>query len=152
MRILIQRVSQASVSVAGTLVAAIDQGVVVLVGVGHGDQPADATALAHKLAHLRIFADDAGRFDRSLLEHGGAALVVSQFTLYGDTRRGRRPSFSAAAAPDIAAPLVASFAAALRACGVPVAEGVFGAHMEVNLCNDGPVTLMLESPPRPVRA
>jgi D-tyrosyl-tRNA(Tyr) deacylase len=148
MRTVIQRVSRASVSVDGALVAAIDQGILVLIGIGHDDQEADALALAHKIAHLRIFADAAGRFDRSLLEHGGAALVVSQFTLYSDTRRGRRPGFSDAAAPALAAPLVDAFAAALRAVGVPAVQGIFGAHMEVSLCNDGPVTLILESSPR----
>ncbi|HEU4323254.1 MAG TPA: D-aminoacyl-tRNA deacylase [Roseiflexaceae bacterium] len=145
MRALIQRVSEASVTVEGRVVGRIERGLLVLLGAGAGDGPAEADLLAEKVATLRIFPDEQGRFDRSLLDVGGAALVVSQFTLYADTRRGRRPSFSDAAAPDLAAPLVEHFAAALRARGLPVETGVFGAMMQVALVNDGPVTIMLDS-------
>jgi D-tyrosyl-tRNA(Tyr) deacylase len=145
MKAVIQRVSEASVTVDGEVVGQIGRGVLVLLGVGDGDGPAEALLLAEKIANLRIFPDDEGRFNRSGLDVGGAALVVSQFTLYADTRRGRRPSFSDAAAPDQAAPLVEAFAAALRERGMPVAAGVFGAHMQVALTNDGPVTIILDS-------
>jgi D-tyrosyl-tRNA(Tyr) deacylase len=122
----------------------------VLVAATHGDGPADVAWLVHKLANLRIFEDDAGKMNRSLLETGGAALVVSQFTLYGDTRKGRRPSFVGAAPPDVAAALIEQVVAGLDAAGVPTATGRFGAHMSVSLENDGPVTLILESPARTV--
>ncbi|GAB4205605.1 MAG: D-aminoacyl-tRNA deacylase [Roseiflexaceae bacterium] len=145
MRALIQRVSEASVTVEGRVAGQIGRGLLVLLGVGAGDGPAEADLLAEKTANMRIFPDDEGRFDRSLLDVGGAALVVSQFTLYADTRRGRRPGFSDAAAPDLAAPLVERFAAALRARGLAVETGVFGAMMQVALVNDGPVTIMLDS-------
>jgi D-aminoacyl-tRNA deacylase len=145
MRAVIQRVSEASVTVEGKVVGQIGCGLLVLLGVGMGDQVAAATQMAEKIANMRIFADDDGRFNRSALDVGGAALVVSQFTLYADTRRGRRPSFSAAAPPEIAAPLVDAFVAALRARGMTVASGVFGAHMQVTLLNDGPVTIVLDS-------
>jgi D-tyrosyl-tRNA(Tyr) deacylase len=145
MRIVIQRVSQASVTVGGAVVAQIGPGLLMLVGVGQGDSAATAEMLAEKSANLRIFSDAEGRANHSLLETGGAALVVSQFTLYADTRRGRRPGFSYAAPPAQAAPLVDAFAAALRRLGVPVQTGVFGAHMEVALVNDGPVTILLDS-------
>ena len=145
MKAVIQRVSEASVAVDGEIVGRIGRGLVVLLGVGHGDGAAEATLLAEKIANLRIFPDDAGRFNRSALDIGGAMLVISQFTLFADTRRGRRPSFSDAAAPEIAAPLVEAFAAALRECGLTVASGVFGAHMQVSLINDGPVTIILDS-------
>ena len=145
MRAVIQRVSEASVTVAGQVVGRIGPGLLVLLGVGHGDGPAEVTLFAEKIANMRIFADDEGRFNRSVLDVGGEALVVSQFTLYADTRRGRRPSFSGAALPDVAAPLVESFAAALRSRGLSVATGVFGAHMSVALANDGPVTIVLDS-------
>ncbi len=145
MRALIQRVSEASVTVEGRVVGQIGRGLLVLLGAGAGDSPAEADLLAEKVATMRIFPDDQGRFDRSLLDVGGAALVVSQFTLYADTRRGRRPSFSDAAAPDLAAPLVERFAGGLRARGLPVETGVFGAMMQVALVNDGPVTIMLDS-------
>jgi D-tyrosyl-tRNA(Tyr) deacylase len=145
MRAIIQRVSQASVEVEGRIVGAIGAGLLVLLGVGHGDNEAEARQLAEKTALLRIFADEDGRFNRSLVDIGGAALVVSQFTLYADTRKGRRPSFTDAAAPDVAAPLVDAYAAALRAAGVPVESGVFGASMRVSLVNDGPVTISLDS-------
>ena len=145
MRAVVQRVSAASVTVDGAVVGQIARGLLILLGVGQGDTRAEAVLLAEKIANLRIFADDAGRFNRSALDIGGAALVVSQFTLYADTRRGRRPSFSGAAQPDVAAPLVESFAAALRSRGLPVATGVFGAQMSVALANDGPVTIVLDS-------
>ena len=137
--------SSASVSVDAQVVGAIDDGLLILLGVGHDDAAIDADLLAEKIAQLRIFSNDAGRFDRSLLDVGGAALVVSQFTLYGDTRKGRRPSFTAAAEPAHAEPLVEAFAAALRALGIAVAQGMFGAAMEVSLVNQGPVTLILDT-------
>ena len=145
MRAVVQRVSQASVEVEGRVVGQIDGGVLVLLGVGAGDGAAEAALLAEKIAHMRIFPDQEGRFNRSLLDVGGSALVVSQFTLYADTRRGRRPSFSTAAAPELAEPLVEAFVAALRQRQVAVATGVFGAHMHVALVNDGPVTIILDS-------
>jgi D-aminoacyl-tRNA deacylase len=145
MRAVVQRVSQASVEVEGRVVGQIDGGVLVLLGVGAGDGAAEAALLAEKIAHMRIFPDQEGRFNRSLLDVGGGALVVSQFTLYADTRRGRRPSFSAAAAPELAEPLVEAFVTALRQRQVAVATGVFGAHMHVALVNDGPVTIILDS-------
>ena len=145
MRAVVQRVSAASVTVDGVVVGQIARGLLILLGVGQGDTRAEAVLLAEKIANLRIFADDAGRFNRSALDIGGAALVVSQFTLYADTRRGRRPSFTDAALPDVAAPLVEMFAAELRACGLAVEQGVFGAHMDVMLHNDGPVTIVLDS-------
>ncbi|MEI8306560.1 MAG: D-aminoacyl-tRNA deacylase [Chloroflexales bacterium] len=145
MRAIIQRVSQASVEVEGRIVGSIGAGLLVLLGVGQGDTTAEADLLAEKSARLRIFSDEDGRFDRSLIDVGGAALVVSQFTLYADTRKGRRPGFTDAALPAVAAPLVAHYAAALRALGVPVESGVFGAHMRVALINDGPVTMSLDS-------
>jgi D-tyrosyl-tRNA(Tyr) deacylase len=144
MRVLLQRVTHASVSVEGSEVARIGKGLLLLVGVGEDDALGEAAALADKVANLRVFADAEGKMNRSLLEEAGAALVVSQFTLYGDTRRGRRPSWTHAAAPALAAERVEAFARALEAKGIPVGRGVFGAHMEVNLLNDGPVTLMLE--------
>lgn len=144
MRALVQRVTRASVRVDGEVVGAIDAGLCVLVGVTHSDDDAIATKLAAKVATLRVFDDDAGVMNRSLLDVGGAALVVSQFTLYGDTVRGRRPSWVAAARPEQAEPLCDAFAAALVASGVPVATGRFRADMQVELVNDGPVTLLLE--------
>ncbi|MGD8998561.1 MAG: D-aminoacyl-tRNA deacylase [Anaerolineae bacterium] len=144
MRALIQRVSQASVTAGGQVVGAIGQGVVVLVGVTHGDTEAKARWLARKIAGLRIFEDREGRMNVSLLDADGEALVVSQFTLYANAGKGRRPSFVDAAPPDIAEPLVECFAEELRGFGLPVAEGVFGAMMMVEIHNDGPVTIMLE--------
>jgi D-tyrosyl-tRNA(Tyr) deacylase len=144
MRALIQRVSEARVSVEGEVVGEIGAGLCVLVGVTHDDDEPAARRLAAKVANLRVFDDEAGVMNRSLVETGGAALVVSQFTLYGDTVRGRRPSWVAAARPEHAAPLVDAFAHALFAAGVPVATGRFGADMQVALVNDGPVTLLLE--------
>lgn len=146
MRVLLQRVSRGSVTVDGHVVGAIEQGYVLLVGVGQGDTHAESDRLAEKVVHLRLFPDDAGKFDRSLLDVGGAALVISQFTLYGDASKGRRPNFMGAAAPDVAAPLVERFASRLRTLGVPhVATGRFGTHMDVEIHNDGPVTLWLDS-------
>lgn len=144
MRALIQRVSEASVSVDGEVVGAIGQGVVVLVGVTQRDTEEEACWLARKIAGLRIFEDREGRMNVGLLDAGGEALVVSQFTLYADASKGRRPSFVDAAPPELAEPLVECFSEALRGHGVPVAEGVFGAMMVVEIHNDGPVTIMLE--------
>jgi D-tyrosyl-tRNA(Tyr) deacylase len=133
------------VSVEGDTVGSIGPGLLVLLGVAEGDGPDQADRLAAKIAELRCFADSEGRFNRSLVESEGEALVVSQFTLLADIRKGRRPSFTAAAAPEIAAPLVDRFAEALRALGVRVAAGRFGAHMLVALENDGPVTLVIDT-------
>ncbi len=144
MRAVVQRVSSASVRVEGETVGACGLGLLVLVGAGHEDSPETAARLAAKIARLRIFPDDGDRFDRSLLDVGGEALVVSQFTLLADTRKGNRPSFTAAAEPDRAEPLVVAFCETLRELGVPIATGVFGARMEVELVNDGPVTIVLD--------
>jgi D-tyrosyl-tRNA(Tyr) deacylase len=144
MRALIQRVSEASVTVDGEVVGAIDQGLVVLVGVREGDTEEEADWLARKIAGLRIFEDREGRMNVGLLDVGGQALVVSQFTLYADASKGRRPSFVDAAAPEVAEPLVDHFVQALRDHRVSVEEGVFGAMMMVEIHNDGPVTIMLE--------
>jgi D-tyrosyl-tRNA(Tyr) deacylase len=140
MRAVVQRVSRASATPGGSIGA----GLCILVGIAEGDEAADARRLAEKIAKLRIFAGADGRFDRSLLESGGEALVISQFTLIADTRRGNRPSFSGAARPEEAEPLVERFVEALRALGVEVETGVFGARMAVELTNDGPVTLVLD--------
>lgn len=144
MRILLQRVKKASVTVDGNVVGAIGQGYVALVGVGHGDGETQAAWLAQKIAGLRVFEDDEGKFNLSIRDVGGSALVVSQFTLYADARKGRRPAFVDAAPPEIAEPLVERFADLLRAEGVPVEMGVFGARMLVEIHNDGPVTIWLE--------
>lgn len=144
MRLLLQRVTHASVRVDGQTVAAIGRGLVVLLGVGEGDIEEQARFLAEKTAQLRIFEDTEGKFNLSLLEVKGEALVVSQFTLYGDARKGRRPSFSDAARPEVAAPLVDKFCDFLRAQGVPTQTGIFAAHMLVEIHNDGPVTIWLE--------
>lgn len=146
MRALVQRVKRARVTVAGETTGAIGPGLLVLLGAAPGDGEAEVAWLARKLAGLRIFADAGGHMNRDVREIGGAVLVVPQFTLYGDARRGRRPDFTAAARPELAAPLVESLCARLAAEGVPVERGVFGAHMEVELLNDGPVTLMIETP------
>jgi D-tyrosyl-tRNA(Tyr) deacylase len=146
MRALIQRVTWAQVTVGTEVVGEIGAGLCVLVGVTHTDVEADAARLASKVANLRVFDDADGAMNRSLLDTGGAALVVSQFTLYGDSRRGRRPGWSAAAPPEVAEPLVDAFAWELAATGVSVATGRFRADMHVALVNDGPVTLMLEVP------
>ena len=143
MRVVIQRVKQGSVSVAGQRIAAIGAGMVLLVGIGPRDDEARVKEMAEKAAYLRIFEDDQGKMNRSLLDIQGEAIVVSQFTLYADTSRGRRPSFTGAGAPDLARLLVARFAAHLRALGVPVQEGEFGADMLVEIQNDGPVTILL---------
>ncbi len=139
-----QRVSEAQVSVAGTRHARCGTGFLVLLGVAVGDDEKRAQALAVRLARLRVFEDAGGRFDRSLLDVGGEALVVSQFTLLGDTRKGNRPSFTGAAPPEIAEPLYELFCDALEAAGVRVGRGVFGARMQVSLVNDGPVTIVLD--------
>ena len=144
MKAVVQRVSQARVVVAGESVAEIGQGLAVLLGVARGDSPADAERLAGKVARLRIFEDEDGKFDDSLLDVGGQALVVSQFTLIADTRKGNRPSFTDAAPPDEAELLYETFCAALAAVDVRVERGVFGARMEVELVNDGPVTIVLD--------
>ena len=144
MRVLIQRVAQASVSVAGAEVGRIAQGLLLLVGVGHGDTIAVADWLADRVSGLRIFEDDAGKTNLSVLDVGCSALVISQFTLYADTRKGRRPSFLPAAPPELAEPLVQRFADGLLAAGVAVQHGQFGAQMQVALVNDGPVTIWLE--------
>jgi D-aminoacyl-tRNA deacylase len=143
-RALAQRVARGSVTVAGERVAEIGPGLVILVGVGKGDDEARADWLAEKVANLRIFEDDAGKMNRSLLDTGGSALVVSQFTLYADASKGRRPSFIDAALPDQAEALVAYFGNRLRFYGVPVQTGVFRTNMLVEIHNDGPVTIMLE--------
>ncbi len=144
MRVVLQRVSRGRVSVDGRTVAEIGQGMVILLGVGPQDGEEQAAFLVDKLANLRIFEDEQGKINLSLLDVGGAAIVVSQFTLYADTRKGRRPSFTDAAPPEIARLLVDRFAALLRARGVPTQQGEFGAHMLVEIANDGPVTIMLE--------
>ena len=145
MRALLQRVTRASVAVDGEIVGRIGRGFLILLGIGQGDGEAEVKALADKIVNLRVFPDDEGKMNRSLLDSGGAALVVSQFTLYADVRKGRRPSFVDAASPALAEPLVERFMAALAAYGIPVAGGVFGARMDVELLNDGPVTIWLDS-------
>ncbi len=144
MRALVQRVTYGSVAVNGRIVGEIQRGFVLLLGVTHADTRAEADWLAAKVAGLRVFDDEAGKMNRSLLDVGGSALVVSQFTLYGDVRKGKRPSFTDAAPPEIAEPLVEYFCQQLRAQGVSVATGLFGAAMCVTIHNDGPVTLLLE--------
>jgi D-tyrosyl-tRNA(Tyr) deacylase len=144
MRALLQRVSSGKVSVDGQTIAHIGRGLVILLGIGHGDGEEQAVYLAEKIANLRIFEDDQGKTNLSVLDVGGEAIVVSQFTLYADTRKGRRPSFIYAADPDVAAPLVERFAELLRGQGVPTQTGQFGAHMLVEIDNDGPVTIWLE--------
>jgi D-aminoacyl-tRNA deacylase len=143
-RALVQRVSEASVTSDGVETGRIGLGLVALVGATHDDEPATARRLADKIANLRVFPDDDGAMNRSCLDVGGSVLVVSQFTLYGDTRKGRRPSFVAAAPPEVAEPLVDEVVAHLRAVGLEVATGVFRTHMNVALVNDGPVTLTVE--------
>ena len=145
MRLVIQRVSSASVRVDGEVIGAIGPGLLVLLGVREGDDEATAQRLAVKAAELRIFADDEGRFNRSVLDLQGEVLVVSQFTLYGDVRKGRRPSFNDAARPEVAEPLVEAYARALEGVGLHVARGRFGAHMLVESVNDGPVTILIDS-------
>ena len=147
MRIVLQRVTRAHVEVAGEIVGSIGTGLLILVGVTHADTNHDADSLASKIIHLRIFPDDAGRMNRSLMEVGGALLVVSQFTLYGDCRKGRRPGFDAAAPPEQARTLYEYFVQRLQQSNVKVETGIFQAEMEVSLVNDGPVTFILDSKP-----
>lgn len=144
MRAVVQRVAWARVLVEGETAGEIGPGLAVLLGVARGDGPAESERLAGRVARLRVFEDERGRFDRSLLDAGGAALVVSQFTLMADTAKGNRPSFTDAAPPEEAEPLYERFAAALSALGVPVATGRFGTRMRVELANDGPVTIVLD--------
>jgi D-tyrosyl-tRNA(Tyr) deacylase len=146
MRAVLQRVAHARVDVDGRSVGSIGPGLLVLVGAGATDTEADAEWTARKIAELRIFEDDEGKMNRSVEETGGSVLVVSQFTLYADVRKGRRPSFVGALAPDAASPLVDRVCALLRARGLTVATGEFGASMDVSLVNRGPVTIVLESP------
>jgi D-aminoacyl-tRNA deacylase len=144
MRSLLQRVSKASVIVEGQTISAVGKGLLILLGVGHGDGEPQASFLAEKIANLRIFEDDQGKTNLSILDVKGEAIVVSQFTLYADARKGRRPSFTDAALPEVAEPLVNRFIELLRGQGVPTQTGKFGAHMEVEIHNDGPVTVWLE--------
>jgi len=145
MRALLQRVIEASVEVDRQVIGRIDRGLVTLIGVAVGDGPDDSRYLADRILHLRIFDDAEGKLNRSLVETGGACLLVSQFTLLARTGRGRRPDFLGAAPPDVALPLIGAVAEGLRAGGVPVVEGQFGARMVVRLANDGPVTILLDS-------
>lgn len=147
MRAVVQRVSHGRVSVSGSPVAEIGRGYVILLGIGHGDGEAQIVYLVDKIVNLRIWEDEDGKMNRSLLEVGGEALVVSQFTLYADTRKGRRPSFIEAALPKVANLLVDGFSKTLQARGIPTQSGVFGAHMLVEIANDGPVTIWLENSP-----
>ncbi len=144
MRALVQRVSEARVRVDGEVIGEIGRGLLALVGVTHDDSPADAKRLADKIAHLRVFTDDDDKMNLSVLDVEGSVLVVSQFTLYGDTRKGRRPAYVEAARPEVAEPLCDQVVAALRALDVPVETGRFRADMKVELINDGPVTLAIE--------
>lgn len=145
MRVILQRVRAGQVSVAGQPVADIGPGLVILLGIAPGDGESQARQITEKIANLRIFEDEAGKMNKSILDTGGACIVVSQFTLYADTRKGRRPSFTDAAGPEIARPLVDRFAALLADLGVPTQTGEFGAHMLVEIDNDGPVTILLEA-------
>jgi D-tyrosyl-tRNA(Tyr) deacylase len=145
MRIVLQRVSRASVIVDGEAVGAIGAGLLLLVGVAEGDAEDEAQRLALKCAEMRVFSDNDGKFNFSLIDTGGEALIISQFTLLADVRRGRRPSFARAAPPDVAEPLLEAFATAMRAAGVHVETGRFGAKMQVDLVNEGPVTIVVDS-------
>jgi D-aminoacyl-tRNA deacylase len=145
MRAVVQRVSRASVTVGTRITGAIERGLLVLLGAGAGDAAADLAYIVDKIVNLRIFPDDAGKMNRSVLDIAGSVLVVSQFTLYGDTRKGRRPGFDAAAPAELARALYEHFVDAARRHGIRVETGVFQAHMAVSLTNDGPVTLILES-------
>ena len=144
MRVVLQRVSKGSVKVDGETIAKIGRGLVILVGVGPEDGDEQIDYLVNKIANLRIFEDGEGKINRSILDVGGDAIVVSQFTLYADTRKGRRPSFTKAAPPEIANPLIDQFAESLQAAGVDTQKGEFGAHMLVEIHNDGPVTIVME--------
>jgi len=144
MRALLQRVSKASVTVEEQIISTIGKGLLILLGIGHGDGEEQAKFLAEKTANLRVFEDEHGKTNLSILDVKGEAIVVSQFTLYADTRKGRRPSFIDAALPEVAEPLVNRFAELLRGHGVPTQTGKFGAHMEVEIHNEGPVTIWLE--------
>ncbi|MFH1530871.1 MAG: D-aminoacyl-tRNA deacylase [Pseudomonadota bacterium] len=145
MRAVVQRVSEASVSVGGEVRGRIDQGLLVLLAAGHGDGPGDLDSMVRKVTGLRIFEDADGKMNRAVADVGGGLLVVSQFSLYGDCRKGRRPSFIHAMEPTAADLLVQDFVTRCRALGLPVETGVFGAHMEVSLTNDGPVTILIDS-------
>jgi D-aminoacyl-tRNA deacylase len=145
MRAVVQRVARARVTIEGRIAGEIGRGLLILLGVTHDDTPERAVWLAEKIAGLRVFSDDDGKMNRDVTEAGGGALIVSQFTLYGDCRKGRRPSFIDAAPPPIAIPLYEAFINAVKAQGVPVATGQFGADMQVELVNDGPVTLVVDS-------
>jgi D-aminoacyl-tRNA deacylase len=145
MRAVLQRVSRAQVAIAGEVIGGVGPGLLVLLGVAPSDSLAQAEWLADKVVGLRVFGDEAGKMNRSVAEVGGGVLVVSQFTLFGDCRKGRRPSFLGAAGPEIAVPLYEAFVQAVRALGVPVQTGRFGADMQVELVNDGPVTLVLDT-------
>jgi D-tyrosyl-tRNA(Tyr) deacylase len=144
MRALLQRVSKASVSVEGQTISGIGKGLLILLGIGHGDGEEQVKFMAEKIANLRVFEDQQGKTNLSILDVKGQAIVVSQFTLYADSRKGRRPSFIEAALPDVAEPLVNRFVDLLRGQGVPTQTGKFGAHMAVEIHNDGPVTIWLE--------
>lgn len=148
MKLVVQRVSRAAVRVGGRVVGSISRGLVVLAGIERGDGPEQVERAAHRLASLRVFEDDAGKMNRGLDEIGGEVLLVSQFTLAGSIRRGRRPDFVHAAPPQEAEPLIGALAAGLQARGVKVSSGVFRAHMEVELVNDGPVTFIWDDPPK----
>lgn len=145
MRLVLQRVRSGKVLVAGSVIAEIGRGLVILLGIGPGDGEVQAHSLAEKITNLRIFEDEQGKMNLSVLDVGGQAIVVSQFTLYADTRKGRRPSFTDAASPDLARPMVERFAQMLRRQGIPTQTGEFGAHMLVEIINDGPVTILLEA-------
>jgi len=145
MRAVVQRVSRASVTIGGEVYGKIDKGLVVLLGITHQDDQKDARWLAEKVAHLRVFEDEQGKMNRSLADIGGEMLIISQFTLYGDCRKGRRPGFSDAAPPDIAKPLYLFFVEEVKKKGIKAATGTFQAEMKVELVNDGPVTLLLDS-------
>ncbi len=145
MRAVVQRVSEASVTVDGEVVGQIEQGLLILLGIGQEDSAAQVKTLVEKIVHLRIFGDEEGKMNRSLLDIHGAALVVSQFTLYADTRKGRRPSFLQAAPPALAEPLFEQFKAQIAQYGLTTASGIFGASMDIRLCNQGPVTIWLDT-------